>query len=140
MTEAVVRLAGNSLNACSVEKMPHHKQDLLGPQHDLLVAHLSREIHALGHQSAPDAQASRFALHEQQPEFGGRHILGDQEDTANSLSIPLGDPATLPWGIELAEELNRDLGHQRLEFLIPAVLLGVQLTVPLHDPTHVTNP
>jgi len=42
--------------------------------------------------------------------------------------------------IEVLDELADDAGDQALEFLVPAVLLGVQGSVPLDDPAIVARP
>ena len=51
-------------------------------------------------------------------------LILDHEHAAHRLAVHLGDPAALALRIEVIEEIRHDPGHQRLEALVPAVLLA----------------
>src|SRR5262249_24430929 len=109
----------------------------VSPEHDLPVARLSGEALTVADQAFSDAKPARLRNDQQQPQL--RHCLRlfDEEDAADVLAIHLGNPASLTFRIEVLDELSCDLGDQRLELLVPAVLLGIQHSVLLDDPAHI---
>ena len=125
VAETVMRFLLHQAETGLLVEVPGGIETLVGPERDLPVARLSREADALGHEAPADAESSRGRLDEEQPELGDGRGLPDQEDAADVLAIPLGDPASLPLRIEVSEEPGRDLGDQRLELRIPAVLFRV---------------
>src|SRR5690606_32261778 len=86
------------------------------------------------------AETARARLHEQQPQLGGPLVLVDAEDRPDRLPVDLGDPAPVPARVAVLDVLGDDPGDQRLELLVPAVLLGVELAVALHDPPEIAGP
>src|SRR2546425_12102695 len=71
-------------------------QHAVGPQHDLPVARLPREAHALAHEARTDAQPARPRLDQQQAQLGHRRRLLDEEHGADDLAVLLCDPGALP--------------------------------------------
>src|SRR4029077_11652187 len=67
----------------------------------------------------------------------GSCLARDQKNAPGTTTVNFRDPAALVRGIELSGELGGDGGDQRLELLVPAVLLEVQRAVALDDPAHV---
>src|SRR5581483_11826755 len=90
-------------------------EDVVGPKDDLAVAGAAGEGDALLDQALADAEAARLGIDDQKPELRHCRRFSDQKDRAHILSVLLRDPAALAHGIEAADELRRDLGHQRLE-------------------------
>ena len=105
----------------------------------LAVSGGTREADALVHQTAADAQSARLGLDQEQAQLADRLCRLDQKDASHTLAIALGDPAPLALGVEVIDESGDDAGHERLEVLVPAVLLGVQRAVPLDHPAHVAG-
>jgi hypothetical protein len=65
--------------------------------------------------------------------------LPHEQHRADRSAVALGDPAALPPGIVVAPELRDDLGDQRLEPGIEAVLIGIQDAVAMHDPAEIAG-
>ena len=97
-------------------------QHAVGPQHDLPIACLSGEALTLADQAFSDAKPARLWIDQQQPQLRRRLRLFDEEDGTDILAVNLCNPAALPFRIEVPNELSCDLGDQRLELLVPAVL------------------
>src|SRR5690606_5295444 len=116
-------------------------QDAVRPQRDGVVTDRAREARALAHEPAPQSQAPGLWLDEQEPEAGNTGALGvaDQEDAPGEFSIDFGDPATLPRGVVMSNEVSYDLRHQSFELLVPAELLMVEHTMTVNDPPHVSG-
>ena len=83
---------------------------------------------------------ARARFDEQQPELRDGVALPDAEDRADPLAVELGDPAALALRVEVLDELRDDRRDERLEALVPAVLLPVERAVTLDDPAHVPGP
>src|ERR1700693_41609 len=81
----------------------------------------------------------RYPADQEHPKLRDLFRLPDEEDRPHDLSLSLGDPAALARGIEIPDESRRDLGHERFEGLIPAVLLRVERAVTMDHPTHVAR-
>src|SRR5439155_11476830 len=84
-----------------------------------------------------DTEASRSWLDEQQSQLRDGLRLLDAEHAPGALAVDLRDPASLALGIKVRDELRDDIGHQRLEPFVPAVLIRVERAVALDDPTHI---
>jgi hypothetical protein len=57
----------------------------------------------------------------------------------NALTIDLSNPAALPARIEVRNELIDNSRNQRLEGLVPPILLCIANALAMHDPTHIAN-
>jgi hypothetical protein len=66
-----------------------------------------------------------------------RNLLTRNTD---DLAVPFGDPAAFPCGVEGLDEFGDDLRHQRLEPLVPAIVLRIERAVTVDDPAHVARP
>ena len=115
-------------------------EDVVCPEHQLAIARRPRETEALVHESRADTEASRPRLDEEEPELRDRLCLLDAEHAPGALAVDLRDPAALALGIEVCDELRDNVGHQRFERLVPAVLLRIERAVALDDPAHVAWP
>ena len=63
----------------------------LSPEHELAVARLSGEAHALAHQTRPEARPPRLRLYQQQAQLGHRLRPLDEEYRADRLAPLLKD-------------------------------------------------
>ena len=106
----------------------------LRPQGDPPIACLACESDALGDEPPPDAEPARTGLDQQQTQLGDALGLADEKHRADDLAVGLGDPAALARRIELAQEIGGDLGDERFERRIVAVLLRIEGAVPMDDP------
>ena len=139
VAEAVMRLLLNETETGSLVQVPGGIEAFVGPESDLPVARLPREPNALGHESPSDAESAGGGLDQQEPELGDRRGLLDQEDASDVVPIPLGDPASLPFRIEVSQEPSGDFRHEGLELRIPGILFGVDRPVALNDPTDIAG-
>src|ERR1700693_5338102 len=89
--------------------VPGGVQDRLRPQSDLLITGLSRETGAFVHKAITDAKSTGRRFNQQQTQ--ARDFLGfaNQENGAGDATVFLCDPAALTLGVELLDELSRDL-------------------------------
>jgi hypothetical protein len=78
-------------------------------------------------------------LDEQQAELGHRFRVLDDEHGADDLAVLFRDPAAFLLRVVPGDEPGYDARDQRLEALIPPVLLGVQRAVTVDDPAHVAG-
>src|SRR5258708_15797543 len=123
--EAVPLLAGDAAKAGRGIEAPGGDEDILRPQGELGVAALAGEFDAFGNQPLADAQAAGAGLDQQQTQLRrGRRGLYDK-GTADPHSLALGDPATLPLGIEIAQERGGNLRNERLQARVEAIFTGV---------------
>src|SRR6185437_4797947 len=106
-----------------------------------MVAALPREANALVHQAAPDAEAARGWLDEQEPEFGdaGPFRMPNGHHRSHVFAIAFGDPAPFVRGVEIGDKVGNDARDERLEALVPAVFIGVEHAVPPHHPPEVAG-
>src|SRR3954464_923374 len=83
----------------------------LGPEGDGVIAGLAGEAYALLDPTPADAQSTGRGLDEEEAQLGYAFPLrmGDQEDGADVLALPLGDPTALAAGIMVADEPGDDL-------------------------------
>src|SRR5437660_682879 len=139
VAEALVRLLLEQPKADAGVDVARRQQIALRPQPHLAVTGGTREADALVHQTAADAQPARLRLDQEQAQLADRLCRLDQKDASHTLAMALGDPAPLALGVEVIDESGDDAGHERLEVLVPAVLLGVQRAVPLDHPAHVAG-
>src|SRR5579872_3028006 len=112
---------------------PRGEQHTVRPQRHLPVPGPLGEANAFLDQAASEAKTARRGLDEHQSEPGDLIRLPDDKDRAHDFAVPLGDPAPLPLRIEVLDELGGDLRDQRLELLVPSILLRVQDAVPVDD-------
>src|SRR5580700_6107431 len=111
----------------------------LRPQSDFSVTNLPRESHAFFHQSLPDSKSTSAWFNQKQAQFGDGLRVFHQKYRADDLSIFFGDPATLPFGIKILNELRDNLRDQSLKMLIVAIFLSVEHSVPMNHPTYVSR-
>src|SRR5215208_1171835 len=137
--EQRVRLGAHQAEAGLLVDVAGGGEDAVGPEGDPPVAGGAGEGDALVHQAAAEPQAARRRLHEQEAQL--RHLVGlpDEKDRADDLAAPLGDPAALAGRVQLLDELGDDGGDQRLEALVPAVLLPVEDAVAVDHPPDVAR-
>src|SRR5687767_273984 len=64
----------------------------------------------------------------------------NEENGAKPRSPPFSYPAEIGAGAEITDEVAPDLGQQRLELAVPAVLLGIELRLALDHPADVADP
>src|SRR5688572_25251616 len=114
-------------------------QNVVGPEAQRRVPAGTGESDALIDKAIPQPQPARRRLDEQQSQLRDVVRLLHAEDRPDDLAIALGDPAALPGGVEVADEIGDDSRHEPLEAFVPAVLLEVERTVPVHDPPHVSR-
>src|ERR1700694_699422 len=139
IAEAAVRFLSDQLEPALPVDVARRREIRLRPQRELPVALRAREGDAFVDQALADAPAARLRLDQKQAQLCGRCGLLDDERRADALAGPFGGPAALQLGIEVSYELGHDLGHQRLEALVPAVLLGVQRAVTVHHPAEIAG-
>src|SRR5262245_862183 len=113
-------------------------EHVVGPEHDLPVACLTGEALALADQAFSDAKPTRLRIDQQQPQLRNCLRFFDEENRPDVHSVLLGNPAALPFRIEVPDEFNCDLGDQQLELFVPTVLLGIQHSVLMNDPAHIS--
>ena len=135
----MVRLAGHPLKAALRVDGARRRQVGVGPQHQLGVTLGAGEGDAFVGQPPAQAQPARGGRQDQQAQQRLRRAFAHHEDRAHALAVQLGDPAALPRRVVRAQHARDDLGHQRLEFAVPAELAGVQRAVLLDHPAHVAG-
>ena len=119
--------------------VPGGHQHVVGPQHHAAVAPGGGELQAFVHQPPAQAQATRRRLHVQHAQLGGLLVLPHHEHRAHHLALAFCHPAAFAVGLELAHELTGNFGHQGFKGPVPAVFLGIQPRLPVHDPAHVAG-
>ncbi len=93
MPEALMRfLPDESITGRDVD-LPGGVQHVVRPQDDLPVSDLAGESGAFLDQPGADSQPASRRLDQQEAEFRHALRLLDQEDRADVLPVPLGDPA-----------------------------------------------
>src|ERR1700756_151279 len=95
LPEAVMRLARGARESRLLVEVARRGEVLLSPQDDPLIACGARKAHALGDQAAPQSQAARPGLHQQQPQFRGSGLTGDQKNAPGTTTVNFRDPAAL---------------------------------------------
>src|SRR5260370_33853421 len=139
ITKGVVPLFAGKAEAGLFVYVPGRMEDALRPERNLSIACLPGKAHTFTHQAGADAQPPRRRLNQQQAQLGDGLRLFDQKDGACDLTIFLGDPAALPFGVVMLNELGDDASDQGLKAFVPSVLLGIEQAVPVPDPAHVTG-
>src|SRR5713101_1062115 len=139
ITKGVVPLFAGQAEAGLFVDVPGGMEDALRPERDLSIACLAGKAHTFAHQAGADAQPPRRRLNQQQAQLGHGLRLFDQEDGAYDLTIFLGDPAALPFGVVMLNELGDDASDQGLKAFVPSVLLGIKHAVAVHDPSHIAG-
>src|SRR5207237_8605168 len=139
LPKARVPLAADELEAGSLVDAPRRDEHVVRPEHELAVARGPRERDALVHQARADPVPAGARFDEQQPELRDGVALSHAEDRADAFAIELRDPTPFALRVEMLDELGDDPGDERLEALVPPVLLPVARAVPTHDPAHVTG-
>src|ERR1051326_1564531 len=139
MTKTPVRLLVNQPVSTRLVNSTGAPQHAIGPQDNFPVTRLPSETRAFADQTAADAQTARFGFDQQQSQLSHGLGLLDQNHAADDLALPLRYPAVFFLGIEAADEFGHDVRDQRLELFVPAILLGIQNTVAVNDPAHVSR-
>ena len=106
----------------------------------LRVAGMAGEAQAFLHEPPADAEAAGGGLDQQQAELGDLVALAHHHHRAQDLPLALGDPAALAPGVEVAQEFGRDLRHQRLEAVVPAIFPGIERAMAMDDPAEIAGP
>ena len=114
-------------------------ENAVRPESDLAITDSPREGNAFIHEAAADAQATRRRLDVEQPQSGDSLRILHTENRANDFSVTLSDPASLPLGVEALEEFRGDFRYERLESLIPPILLIVEDPLTVGDPADVSG-
>src|SRR5260370_38263064 len=108
ISKVVVPLFAGQAEAGLFVDVPGGMEDALRPERNLSIACLPGKAHTFTHQAGADAQPPRRRLNQQQAQLGDGLRLFDQKDGACDLSIFLGDPAALPFGVVMLNELGDD--------------------------------
>src|SRR5437879_7813544 len=137
--EAVVRLLVHEAKARLFVDASGGMQHVVGPQREPAVAGLAGEAHAFAYKALADPEPARPGLDQEQAQLRDRLRFLDAKHRPHVLTVQLRDPAALPLGVVLADELGHDVSDQGLEVRLPPVLLGVQRAVALDDPAHVAG-
>src|SRR5262249_23127168 len=138
--EAVVRFFVDEPIAGPLVDASRRFEHAVGPEDDLVIPGLARELGAFVHQSRSDPESARRGLDQQQPQLGDSLRLLDQKYGAEDFAISLRYPAAFSFGVMVLEKLGHDFRDQRFELFVPAVLLGIQRAMPVDDPSHVAGP
>src|SRR5215210_1313070 len=118
---------------------PGGVEHAVGPQYELLVATVAGEAYALSDEARTETSPAGFWLHEEEPELRNLLALANDEDATDVPPARLGDPTALPGRVVPFDKVGHDPRNERLEAFVPAVLSGVERTVALDHPTHVTG-
>src|SRR5512143_4206431 len=104
------RLARGECETGSLIDVACRRQNAVRPERNLPVAGSMREAHALVHQPGSEAEPAPLRIDQQQTEAGDAGLLVlHQHDATNILAVDLRDPTTLPFGIEVVDEIRNDL-------------------------------
>src|SRR6476659_4585910 len=114
-------------------------ENAVRPESDLAITDSPREGNAFIHEAAANAQATRRRLDVEQPQSGDSLRILHTENRANDFSVALGDPASLALRIEALKEFRGDFRDERLESLIPPMLLIVEDPLTVGDPADVSG-
>jgi hypothetical protein len=139
VAEAVVRRELDELEAGALVQAARLVQDVVGPQRDPAVAGALGEAQALLDQARADAAASGSGLDEQQAQLGDVVLAAHAQNAADRRAVDLGDPRSLAAGVALLDVVGHDPCDERLEALVPSVLLRVEGAVALDDPAEVAG-
>jgi two-component system cell cycle response regulator len=137
--EAVVGGRLDQLEAGALVEPARRVQDVVGPQRDARVAGALGEAQALLDQARADAAAPRARVDEQQAQLRDVLLAAHAQHAAGGLAVDLGDPRGLAARVVVARVLGHDLRDERLEALVPAVLLRIEPAVSLDDPAEVAG-
>src|SRR5579885_2790337 len=110
MAEAMMRLLGHQLEAGLLVDMASRDENAVGPEHHLLISPAARETNALLNQPSAESQTARSRLDQQQAQFGNRLVVLHDKDRADDLPVHLRNPATLPFGTIVVDEICHDPG------------------------------
>ncbi len=114
LAETAVRLGGDQLESGVLVDPAGGDQNALGPQRDPAIAAGLRKRDAFGDQPLAQPLSAPGRIDQQQPQLGDVVGVAHQKYRADLRAIDLGDPATLPRGVERGEEFCRDLRDQAL--------------------------
>lgn len=116
-------------------------ENTLRPENDLAVARGFGKTKAFRYQGIAESHASGARVDEEQAQPGGLWFgwVFDKKNVAYVSTVDFGDPAALAGGVEIGDEFIDDSGYERLEALIPAILLGVAYALAVDDPAHVAD-
>ncbi len=89
--------------------------------------------------AAPSPSAARLGHQQEQPQLGHLVALPDAEDRPQPPPGRLGDPAALARRIVVAEEGREDLGHQRLEAHVIALVAGIERAMLADQPAGIAG-
>src|SRR5687768_2051723 len=102
--EAVVRLLLHQHEPPLLINAPRLVQHVVRPQRHRPVADAPREANALVHQAPTDSEPPRRWLDVEQAQLADLVRLPDEKHRADDIAILLGDPASLPLGVEVLDE------------------------------------
>lgn len=114
-------------------------QFALRPQDHFFVTYLAGKANAFLDQATANAETARGGFDDEQTEFRNSRGFADEKDGADALSVALGDPTALLFGIEIADEFGDDFGDKSFETFVIAILLRIENAVAENDPTHVAR-
>src|SRR5438093_8120779 len=137
MSKAVVTLRADEPEACALVDATGGIEHAVRPERELLVPRSPGEGDALVDQSRADTDAASGRFHVEQSEPSDGFRMPDAEHRADDFTVALSDPAAFVLGIEVLDEVRGDLGDERLEELVPAVLLIVEHPLAVNDPADV---
>src|SRR5712691_4937370 len=133
-TELAVALACDQLEASVLVDAARGGKNAVGPERDLAVARGAGEADALVDEASANAEATRLGIDEQEAEPGNACAVLHQEHAAYRLAAALRHETAFAPTVELAQELGDDLGGERLDILVPAVLAAIDRAVAGDDP------
>src|SRR5260370_26484325 len=142
LAETMMRLFFYQTEARSFVDAMRSDKNALGPENNLPIACCASETDALVHQRVSEAHASGAWLDKQKTKLRCVRLIRmlDKEDMPYILTIDLGNPAALPAGLEIHDELINNFRDQSFERLVPSVLFRVAEALSVSDPAHIANP
>src|SRR6266700_1123877 len=115
------------------------QEDTVGPEHQFLVTTASSEANTLFDKASTQPKTACLWFNQQQPELGDCFTALHDKYRTNDLSVHLCNPAAFSFRVVVVDEIRDDLSDQRLKMLVPAILLSIQDTMPVGDPSHITR-
>ena len=110
-------------------------EDVVSPQHHVLVAGASGEFDAFMDQALAQALPSDGGVHIEQAQFGGGVVLSNDEDGADNFIATHSYPTFFAAGYKFFAELANDFCQQGFKANVPAVFFGVQQALLVDDPS-----
>src|SRR5258706_11098539 len=139
MTVTVVFFLGDERDSLLLVDVPRLCKHVVGPEHELLVATASSEANTFIDETGAKTQTARPGFDQEEAEFGDRFTTLHNKHGADDFTVHLGDPAAFSRGVVVVDKISNDLGHERFEVFVPAILLRVKYTMPVGDPAHIAR-